>query len=180
MYELILEFARAFGTPFAACVGAFVAHRFGTIQADIARQQAQTASGVALTSRNKLRMDMYAERLAIYKAVRSVFGELGVMGRLTPEDERNYLVGIESSRWVFGKEMHEFLEVKVWRAIIDYVAAQNEYNYNSNTDLRAQLATAKAERRKELLTLRDEVDHRFAEFMEFEHDPTTYVVQRTG
>lgn len=108
MYDIILELVRAFGTPFAACVGALVAYRFGTIQADIARRQARTASDAALTARNKLRMDMYKERLAVYNTVMKMFGELGVMGRLTSDDEVNYLGGIGSSRWVFGKDMQDF------------------------------------------------------------------------
>ena len=177
MYDTILEFVRAFGTPFAAGVGAFVAYRFGNIQADIARRQAQTASDAALTARNKLRMDMYEERLTIYNTVMTMFGQLGVMGRLTNEDELNYLKGIGSSRWVFGEHMHDFLGVKVWHAMVNYVAAQNNYNEYSNTEHRAQLAVAKAERRKELLALREESDHRFAEFMEFERQLTVLAVQ---
>lgn len=178
MYNEILEFARAFGTPIAACVGAYVAYRFGSIQAEIAKtqvgiasRQAETSRDAALTARNKLRMDMYEERLRIYNAVMAMFGDLGVLGHMNSESERKYLQGIVSARWVFGKEMKEFLEGRVWAAMTEYVAAQNNYNDNAETSYRAELAAAKAERRKELLALREEVDQRFAKFMEFERDP---------
>ena len=177
MYESFLELVRTFGTPLAACVAAFVAYRFGNIQARISRRQVRIASDAALTARNKLRMDMYQERLAIQTSIMKMFGELGVMGHLTPEDEHKYLTGISSSRWVFGKDMQEFLETKVWHAMADYVAAQNSYNENSNTEHRKQLAVAKASRRKELLALREEADHRFAEFMEFERAPPEQAVE---
>lgn len=58
--------------------------------------------------------------------------------------------------------------MKVWHTMADYVAAQSNYNENAGTGIRAQLAEAKAKCRQELLALREEADHRFAEFMEFE------------
>ncbi|KRC14816.1 hypothetical protein [Acidovorax sp. Root217] len=171
MYDNILEFMRAFGTPLAACVGAYVAFRFGNIQADIARRQADTARDAALTARNKLRMDMYQERLKVYNSVIAMFADFGISGSLAKELEDNYWAGIVSSRWVFGKDMQEFLEGDLWHKMVDYVAAQNSYDEHAPQELRAQLGKAKGERRKELMAMKPEVDQRFAKFMEFERDP---------
>lgn len=175
MYNEILEFARAFGTPIAAGVGAYVAYRFGSIQASIARtqveiatRQADTSRDAALTARNKLRMDMYQERLKIYNAVIAMFADFGMSGRLTNELENNYWAGIGSSRWVFGKDMQEFLEGDLWHKMADYVAAHSSYDEHAPPEIRTQLGKAKGERRKELMAMKPVVDQRFAEFMEFE------------
>ena len=170
MYPEFLEFMRAVGTPIAALIGAFVAFRFGNIQAGIANRQAETARDAALTARNKLRMDMYQERLKIYNAVIAMFADFGMSGKMTSELENNYWVGIGSSRWVFGKDMQEFLEGELWHKMVDYVAAQNSYDEHAPQEFRAQLGKAKGERRTELMAMKPEVDQRFAKFMEFERD----------
>ncbi|WP_291518716.1 hypothetical protein [Acidovorax sp.] len=168
MYERILELFVAAGTPIAALVAALIAHRFGAIQADIARRQVSIADDAGLTARNKLRMDMYQERMQVYKAVRNLFGQFGVNGKISHDDEVQYLEGIASARWVFGKEVDTFLSTKLWGAIAAYIAAHNSYDEHANTNARADAARNKADRRAELLSMKEEVDTLFARFMEFE------------
>lgn len=167
-YEAVLEFMRAFGTPMAALIAAGIAYRFGNIQAGIARRQVSIADNAALTARNKLRVDMYEERLSVHQAVRHLFGQLSVNGHITHDDEIQYLKGIVSARWVFGKEMDTFLNTTLWGAIAAYTAAQNSYDEHANTDARAIAARTKSDRRKDLLGMTDEADALFARFMEFE------------
>ena len=89
-------------------------------------------------------------------------------GQITHDDEIQYLKGIVSARWVFGKEMDTFLNTKLWGAIAAYTAAQNSYDEHANTDARASAARTKSDRRKDLLGMKDEADALFARFMEFE------------
>ncbi len=168
MDDRTIDLFIAAGTPLAALIAAFIAYRFGAIQAEIARRQVSIADDAGLTARNKLRMDMYQERMQVYKAVRNLFGQFGVNGRISRDDEIQYLEGIASARWVFGKEVDTFLSTKLWGAIAQYIAAHNSYDELANTNARADAARNKADRRAELLSMQEEVDTLFARFMEFE------------
>lgn len=168
MNDRTIDLFIAAGTPLAALIAAFIAYRFGAIQAEIARRQVSIADDAGLTARNKLRMDMYEERMQVYKAVRNLFGQFGVNGKISRDDEMQYLEGIASARWVFGKEVDTFLRTKLWGAIAEYIAAHNSYDEHANTSARADAARNKADRRAELLSMQEEVDTLFARFMEFE------------
>ena len=167
-YQALLEFFRAFGTPIAAAIGAWVAYRFGTIQAQIASQQAKTARDAAITARNKLRMDMYDIRLEIYSTVMALLSQLAITGKLTQADENAFLGGLKGVRWVFGSDLDEFLTRNLWHAVVDFMAAQNSFNESEEQSLRAQMAEAKHARRTELLGMREDIERRFAEYMDFE------------
>ena len=67
----VSEWLTLFGsvaTMAAAGVAALVAHRIGTSQTAIARQQAETAATEAETARSKLRLDLFERRLGVYNA----------------------------------------------------------------------------------------------------------------
>lgn len=68
-WQTIGEAVKSFALPLAAPLAAFyVANKFGHIQADIGRRQAETAALAMKTARNKLRLDLFEKRFAIYEA----------------------------------------------------------------------------------------------------------------
>lgn len=92
-------------TPAVALIGAmsasFIAWRFGSIQADIARQQARTAQ-------NKLKLDLFDKRVAVYNAIAEYIN-------LSPESvaERggmgDYIPRFAPVKWLFDEKIADWL-----------------------------------------------------------------------
>ncbi len=91
--------------PGAALIGAgaaaFIAWRFGSIQARIAEQQARTA-------RNKLRLDLFERRLKVYQAVADYLEDVP---KWAPGEAKldEHLPNFAAVRWLFGKEVSNWV-----------------------------------------------------------------------
>lgn len=169
MYQEILEFAKAFGTPIAACVGAataaWVAHKFGKIQARIAQQQADTAALAARTAQNKLKFEQYEKRLVVYKATQDVLMQVSTRGRLTDEDDTAYLVGTVGAHWLFDKPVVEYLEKTFWHAMIDFRSADGELRDADSRSDRKGAVERRGIRRQFLLDQRPLIDAMFEPYL---------------
>lgn len=105
-------------------VAAFVAWRFGTIQAGIAKQQVATAISAAETARKKLKFDLFDRRLKIHEGIYAFLRELPSLPAIA--DFTPYFQDLQQVRWLFDKP------------VVDWV-----YNDLFQTAQRFQLAKVK-------------------------------------
>ena len=82
------------------------------IAAWIAFRQSQIA-------RNKLKLDLFEKRLAVYETVQKTLGTVASQGKLTPEEEVSYRAGIHPAQWLFGPEVFKYLDETLWHKIVD-------------------------------------------------------------
>lgn len=163
----LLEIIRTLATPVAAVSGVVIAYRFGAIQASIAQQQAVTAAQAARTARNKLKLDLFERRLVIYNIVTATLGKVGAMDSLTPDDERDYMLGTAGAQWLFDPPVIEHIEKTIWHLIVDFSAARSALA-NCAAAERKSLSAAKAEARRKLLDQREQVDKLFEPYLKLE------------
>ena len=95
-----------------AYVTALVLPAIALIAAWIAFRQSQIA-------RNKLKLDLFDKRMAVYQAVRETLATAVTKGKLTQEDEVKYLVGTRPAQWLFGSEVFKYLDETLWHKIVD-------------------------------------------------------------
>lgn len=88
-------------TPVIAIIAAWIAFR----QSQIAR--------------NKLKLDLFERRMAIYESVRKALGVVVGHGKLSQEEQINYMVGTRPARWLFGPEVFRYLDVDLWGKLCD-------------------------------------------------------------
>ena len=101
------------GPHWTAYVTAVVVPVIALIAAWIAFRQWQIA-------RNKLKLDLYDKRMAIYEVVSKTLGVATSQGRLTQEDEVEYLSGVRTAQWLFGPEVSTYLQETLWHKIVDF------------------------------------------------------------
>ncbi|MBV8247421.1 MAG: hypothetical protein JO200_03130 [Comamonas sp.] len=101
--EVLKAVAPLIAALLAAGVGAWVAHKFGTIQAGIARQQAETAA-------RKLKLDVFDRRLTSYKAIKAFITNAFHTGNFTPDERLNYLTELGTARWIFTPRVYAYLQ----------------------------------------------------------------------
>jgi len=110
----------AYASPliqFLAAAGAvWVAYRFGTIQAGIAKQQAatamaaaQTAAAAAQTARNRLKYDLFERRLVMYDLVYAHIDRVAAAGMIEPESDSEFLRAIRPLGWLTDASVTRFV-----------------------------------------------------------------------
>ena len=93
-----------FLTPAASVItaglAAFVAIRFGSIQASIARQQAETAAATLRTARNRLKFDLFDRRMSMYNTVYNYIETVAGVGKLENETDSEFMNQVRAIGWV--------------------------------------------------------------------------------
>ena len=105
----------AFAVPVLAGVGATIAYR-----------QWRTAQ-------NKLKLDLFDRRMAVYQSVRDALGYIAAHGRINHEEQIKYLKGIQSAQWVFGPKIQKYLHETLWHKIVD-LELHNTLSAGNNRD----------------------------------------------
>lgn len=145
------EGLKSYVLPLAAPVAAFyVASKFGHIQADIGRRQAETAAMAMTTARNKLRLDLFEKRFAVYDAAALVI-EATLGNKVTYDQRFDYMEAIKPARWLFDDGVVEHLD-QIFSKVFDVIELDDNYREEPDANQRTDLL----KRRKQYLNdLRD-------------------------
>lgn len=166
---LLAENLRPWAVPLATLMGALAAARitwhFGSVQAGIARQQAETASLAAATARNKLKLELFDRRFELYKVVRDYAHESGYKGPegILGSETSELLFHVMEIRWLFGQDLHEW----VHEEFLPMLAAVREANRAMAKD--QDLSEGQLEARDRYMEMRREFHWRFEPFLLLSH-----------
>lgn len=119
------------------------------------------------TARNKLRLDLFDRRFAVYDAARSFLGSIATSGKVKEDALTKYLLGTREARWLLNKDIEEFLRA-IYVDAVHHQATDEELN-SANPGDREKLARIKAAQRKALLAKMDGLDDKFSEFLSLRH-----------
>ncbi len=110
------------------------------------------AVGVAIaygqwrTAQNKLKLDLFEKRMSVYQTARDMISFVATRGKINPEEQLKYLLGIQTAKWLFGLEVAEYLQKTLWKQVVGLDFSQTMM---SNTDRddpeRSKYITNKAE-----------------------------------
>jgi hypothetical protein len=70
-------------------------------------------------AQNKLKLELFDRRLAVYDAVIAIFASVTAYGTLKRESELTFLEGTARMRWLFNDEIAEYVEKEIWRHAIE-------------------------------------------------------------
>ena len=124
--EVIKAVAPLLAALLAAGVGAWVAHKFGRIQESIAKQQAATAAAAATTARNKLRLDLFDRRWAIYQTAKGVIDTMAHQDDDPDSAALKYLSNIRAARWLFDDDVNKYLRIELWDLLHEFRIVRSE------------------------------------------------------
>jgi len=119
-------------------ISAIVLPIIAGIAAWIAFRQSQIA-------RNKLKLDLFDKRMAVYGAVREALGSIARQGGLTDEQQFFYLQGTRAARWLFGPEVFVYLDEVLWHKIIDLELNNTMLKDSRDPQERTKYAQARAD-----------------------------------
>jgi hypothetical protein len=122
-YELVKDFAAPVATMFAAAAAAFVAYRLGSSQAESARLQVDVAKRNWQTANERVVLELFERRIAIYESIRHVVAKAMTTGQPNHVELREYEEAIDRAPFYFGPEVNEYL--KRMRIVIIDLEASN-------------------------------------------------------
>jgi hypothetical protein len=138
-------------TPTVAALGIFIAYR-----------QWRTAQ-------NKLKLDLFERRLAVYEAARGFISSVMTSGKTTQDREFEYLTGIRGAKWLFGDEVVQYLDKVLWHKACDLWCLQEELEGMPPGDERTRKVHAKAEIKKWLIAQLEVLDNKFSPYLKLRH-----------
>ncbi len=122
-----LELFRAAAPLLAACIAGLVAYKFGSIQAEISKRQAATAIAAATIAQNKLKLDLFDRRMAIFQAVSETITKTLSKKSFTAEDKLMFEVKVQSAQWLFNHQLYGYLTTTLMEKLEDLHIAHDEY-----------------------------------------------------
>jgi hypothetical protein len=108
--QLIKELAGPIATVFAAAAAAFVAYRLGKSQIAVAKMQADIAQRNWETANERVVLELFEKRVAVYDGIRDVIGEVTRSGSVPNDLYFRYIKAIDRVPFLFGKEVKIYLE----------------------------------------------------------------------
>lgn len=142
----ILDYMKSLALPSAAV---YVTYRFGSIQADIGRRQATTAAQSMSVANNKLRLELFEKRFAIYEvAITVIHKVVRHSEKITHDDVEALLEATERADWLFDKLTAGFLADRLFQDTFDLVSLLHEIEAQPNSERRKELTTEIQEMKK--------------------------------
>lgn len=166
-----IEYAKALGTPIAALIaaatGAYITHKFGAIQAGIAKRQADTAEFNANIARNKLKLDLLDRRAAVHKTLVQAISTVSTMDKFDQKDEYAYLTGTNGAAWLFDEAVTHYIEVELWGILLDFQLSVDQLS-NSDIDSRGNAAANRTQKFRLVVAQLGVVESRLKPFLKIE------------
>lgn len=132
----LMEYAKAFALPLA---GVYVAHKFGRIQADIGRRQADTALQAMATNREKLRLDLFDRRFAVYEAASEFITKAARGDRLNADHRFDLLRDTKGATWLFDQRTAQYITDSLFSDAYDVVRISEQLEVEPDPEERRRL-----------------------------------------
>jgi len=140
----------ALSTPMVAVLGIYIAFR-----------QWKTAH-------EKLKLDLFEKRLAIYDQVTIALSRVLREGVVTTQDEADIFAGSTQSRWLLNAELADYLKEDVLKLLMDLKWRERRIGQISNDDENEKNADRVLEMRERLKREYLAIDDKFTPFLRIE------------
>lgn len=138
-------------TPTIAVLGAFIAYRQW------------------LTAQNKLKLDLFDRRFAIYDAARILIASVMTKGKANNEELCTFESGIRSARWLLNKDIETYFENELRRKAVELLTLDNELQGLPAGDQRDKNVRKQSELRKGILDQYNVLDRHFEKYLRLKH-----------
>lgn len=163
----VQSFALPLAAPFAAL---YVANKFGHIQAEIGRRQAETAALAMGTARNKLRLDLFEKRLAVYEATNSFLSNVRGLKNGTDADVMVLMRSTKSAIWLFDERTANHITKKILNDAWTLEDILDHLSLDPNEDEKRELLAKSREVRKRLVEHQEVLHELMIPYLRFTED----------
>ncbi|WP_440997546.1 hypothetical protein [Arhodomonas sp. SL1] len=121
------------------------------------------------TNRNRLKHELFDRRYEQFEVVRNFLGSIMSSGKATDERQFKYLSGTRGVRFVFDKELAEYLDAQVWRPAIELACLDGELQGVPVGEERSRNVRRQSELKRQLYHELETLDDIFAKYLQLHH-----------
>jgi hypothetical protein len=144
-------YSSALLTPVVAIIGSYIAWR-----------QSRTAQ-------NKLKLDLFEKRFAVYHKARSMLAEIMTKGKLTDPGLYEYGAGVREAKWLMDDEVAKYLSEELWNNAVDLQTYDAELDGLPVGEERTRLVQKRAELKKWFFAQYPVLDAKVEKFLKLNH-----------
>jgi hypothetical protein len=138
-------------TPVVAVIGAYIAWR-----------QSRTAQ-------NKLKLDLFEKRFAVYHAARNMLAEIMTKGKLSDASLYEYGAGTREAKWLMDEEVAKYLSEELWNNAVQLQTCDAELDGLPVGEERTRLVHKRAELKKWFFAQYPILDSKAGKFLSLSH-----------
>jgi hypothetical protein len=144
-------YATALLTPVVAVIGAYIGWR-----------QSRTAQ-------NKLKLDLFEKRFAVYNKARNLLSEVMTKGKLTDAGLYEYGAGVREAKWLMDAEVAAYLSEELWNNAVHLQTYDAELDGLPVGEERTKLVHKRAELKKWFYNQYPVLDAKVEKFLKLSH-----------
>jgi len=147
----LIDYFQALLTPVVAILGIYIAWR-----------QWRTAQ-------NRLKLDFFDRRWAVYEATRNLLGTVTRSGTATHENVRDFVVGTGPARWLFDDELADYLEKEIRQKAVNLMTLDDTLRQVTEPAERQHYVREKGKNSVGLVEQYEQIDRKFGAFLHITH-----------
>ena len=107
-------------------------------------------------------------RMSVYDAAKKAIAAAATRGKIDNQEQMDYLVGVNSAKWLFDDALKKYLEEELWHKIIAF-QLHDTMSESRDPDERVKHIYAKSETQQWLVAQYEVLDRLCAPYLRLEH-----------
>ena len=121
------------------------------------------------TARNKLKLDLFDRRFAVYHAARSLLASIFSSGKAKDEEVFKFLSGTREAKWLLNDDIAKYLEKELYHKALDLQCLASELEGVPVGEERSRNVQKQSEIKTWFSQQYDVLDQKFSAYLELEH-----------
>ena len=121
------------------------------------------------TNSKRLRHELFDRRYEQFTVVRDFLGSIMASGKSKPVEQFKYLAGTRGVRFIFDKEIAEYIDERIWRLAIDLECLDSELEGVPVGEERSTNVKRQSEIKKQLHKELNSLEEKFAKYLQLQH-----------
>jgi hypothetical protein len=121
------------------------------------------------TAQNRLKLDLFDRRFAVYDAARNLLSSVITSGKAKEDEMLKFLAHTREAKWLFNDEIAEYLDKEFWGQAVDLQTLDTELVALPVGDERANNVKKQSEIKKWFRDQYKVLDEKFTPFLLIKH-----------
>lgn len=121
------------------------------------------------TAQNKLKLDLFEKRFAVYDAARQLLSTTMTSGKVSDEEMFKFIGNTREAKWLLNADVAHYLDKELRHKMLELMTFRAELEGLPVGDERSSNVKAQSEIKKWLLSQYDVLDVKFSPFLSLAH-----------
>ena len=121
------------------------------------------------TNSKRLRHELFDRRYEQFTVIRDFLGSIMTFGKSKPEEQMKFLTGTRGMRFIFDKEIAEYVDKAIWHLAVELECLDSELGGLPVGEERSKNIRRQSEIKKQLYKELKTIEDKFAKYLQLQH-----------